>query len=165
MAQHFYPLFTNSKKQKLGGDFDAFARDHAPKYQLDEYKRQYDIASAELDKALKMFDAHRVDSWDDDDEPTHHAAIQELKKRQELISKGEKLRNEVVRVLDIMETYSTKVDKESLRIRRQISDHFAKILPETKDKLLKIDLRVQGELKRLVDRNEELVVENAVLKS
>ncbi|KAN0100009.1 hypothetical protein V8E51_013784, partial [Hyaloscypha variabilis] len=163
--QHFFPLFSSGKKQRLGGDFDAFARDHAPLFAMDEVKRQYAIASDAVEKALNMATAGRADPWDDDDEPTQHAVIQELKERKELITKGEKLRNEVVRVLDIMESYSTKVDEKSMHLRRQISAHVAKILPGARDLLEKIDLQIQGELTRLHNRNEQLVAENAVLKA
>jgi hypothetical protein len=50
--QELYPLFKNTKKQRLSKDFDLFSRDHAPLYQMDALKRQFSVAEHELDKAF-----------------------------------------------------------------------------------------------------------------
>jgi hypothetical protein len=73
MAQYFFPVFNGGRKQKPHNGFDAFAREYAHLYAIDEVKHQNSTASSE-----------------------------------------------VVHVLDIMQSYSSKVNEESTRPRQII---------------------------------------------
>jgi hypothetical protein len=162
LQQNLYPLFKGTNKQKLSKDFDQFDRDHAPLYQLDEWKRLYSIASSDLDRAFAKIRALPGAPFD---EPMQHEIIEELAERERMIKDGDQLRKEVLRVLGVMKKYSTKIDVESTRIRKQIADHVLSILPDAKQLLDEINLHIDGEMTRLNKRNVELIEQNTLLKA
>jgi uncharacterized protein (DUF3084 family) len=168
--QDLYPLFKNTKKQRLSKDFDLFARDHAPLYRIDALKRQCSVAEHELDKAFDKATEERVAPWDS--EPMDYEIVAELEERKKMVTEGDKLRKEVLGALGKMQTHTTKIDEESTRIRKEIADYILSILPDAKDLLVKIDLHIQGEMQllklqntELIGQNAELFGQNAVLKS
>jgi chromosome segregation ATPase len=161
--QELYPLFRNTKKQRLSKDFDLFSRDHAPLYRMDAVKRQFSVVEHELDKALDRVNEIRVAPWDS--ESMDHEMIAELEERKEMVTDGDKLGKEAVKTLEAMKTYTTMIDEESTRIRKEIADYVLSILPDAKDLLVMIDLHIQGEMKRLRVHNTELIGQNAVLES
>jgi hypothetical protein len=161
--QELYPLFKNTKKQRLSKDFDLFAQDHAPLYRMDAVKRQFSVAEHELEKALDRANEIRVAPWDS--ESMDHEMIAELEERKEMVTDGGKLGKEALKTLEAMKTYTTMIDEESTRNRKEIADYVLSILPDAKDMLVKIDLHIQGEMKRLRVDNTELIGQNAVLKS
>jgi len=161
--QELYPLFKNTKKQRLSKDFDLFARDHAPLYRIDAVKRQFSVAEHELEKALDRANEERVTPWDG--KIMDYEVVAELEERKKMATDGDKMRKEVFGALDKMQTHTTKIDEESTRIRKEIADYILSILPDAKDLLVKIDLHIQGEMKRLRVDNTELIGQNAVLKS
>jgi hypothetical protein len=146
LQQNLYHLFKGTNKQKLSKDFDQFDRDHAPLYQMDEWKRLYSIASSDLDRTLARIRALPGAPFN---EPMQHEIIEELAERDRMIKDGDKLRQEILRVLGVMKKYSTKIDAESSRIRTRIADHVLSILPDAKQLLDEINLHISGEMTRL----------------
>jgi len=156
-----YPLFKTGAKQKLSKDFDQFDRDHAPLYQMNRYIREYSVARHEVDKVLQKIGPMDVPKW----MPSNSEVIQELERRKKMIVENDRLKTDVHYVLDKMEQYSTKVDEESTRLRRDIAEHVQSLLPSTKEKLDRIDATIEGELNRLSNQNTQLIVENTTLKA
>jgi hypothetical protein len=130
---------------------------------MDALKREFSVAEHELDKAFDKATEERVAPWDC--ETLDYKIVEELEERKKMVTEGDKMRKEVLGALGKMQTHTTKIDEESTRIRKEIADYILSILPDAKDLLLKIDLHIQGEMKRLRVHNTELIGQNAVLKS
>jgi hypothetical protein len=153
---NLFPIFQG--KGKPDRNLDAFDRDHAPLYMFDTWKREYVLANAQVEKVLEM--AGKVDFED----TYSDKAVQELARRKDLITKGDNLKKKVIRVLEAMEKYSTKVDEESNRLRQEIANYISSILPDVNSKLDRIDAVIQSELTRLTAANKELIQENERMK-